>query len=108
MCGNGARCFARYVRRLTGIEKDFRFKTRAGVISARFNRRDRTVNLTAPQDLRLREKVRSEPSVLRKFIPSTRAFRTRSFFVPDADKAMVQPLGAEFDFIPISRRAAQT
>src|SRR5271157_7398 len=33
MCGNGARCFARFVQRLTGVEKGFRFETRAGVIA---------------------------------------------------------------------------
>ena len=36
MCGNGARCFGRFVRRLTGSDKGFRFETRAGIISARF------------------------------------------------------------------------
>jgi diaminopimelate epimerase len=32
MCGNGARCFARYVQRLTGIQGGFTFETGAGLI----------------------------------------------------------------------------
>jgi diaminopimelate epimerase len=97
MCGNGARCFARYVRRLTGIEKDFRFKTRAGVISARFKGEKVTVNLTAPRDLRLRERIllstgETEVHSVDTGVPHA------VVFVPDADKAMVQGLGAEIRF----------
>jgi diaminopimelate epimerase len=99
MCGNGARCFARYVRRLTGIEKGFRFQTRAGVISAQFNGGNVTVNLTAPRDLRLREKIllgsgETEVHSLDTGVPHA------VLFVPDADKAMVQPLGVEIRFHP--------
>src|SRR5215467_4684543 len=36
MCGNGARCFARFLQRVTGDPRDFRFETEAGVIAARF------------------------------------------------------------------------
>src|SRR5581483_7265651 len=36
MCGNGARCFARFVQRCTGHSGNFTFETEAGVISARF------------------------------------------------------------------------
>jgi diaminopimelate epimerase len=97
MCGNGARCFARYVGRLTGIEKDFRFETRAGVISAHFNGRTVTVNLTAPRDLRLREKIllsigQTEVHSVNTGVPHA------VLFVPDADKAMVQSLGPEIRF----------
>jgi diaminopimelate epimerase len=97
MCGNGARCFARYVRRLTGIRKDFRFETRAGVISARFDGETVTVNLTAPRDLRLHERIllgagQTEVHSVNTGVPHT------VLFVPDADKAMVQPLGLEIRF----------
>src|SRR5512147_2198014 len=37
MCGNGARCFARYIQRLTGAQDKITFETIAGVITARFN-----------------------------------------------------------------------
>ena len=36
MCGNGARCFARFVQQLTGASGKLSFETRAGVITARF------------------------------------------------------------------------
>jgi diaminopimelate epimerase len=99
MCGNGARCFARYVGRLTGVKKDFRFETRAGVISARFNGDNVTVNLTAPRDLRLREKIslatgETEIHSVNTGVPHA------VVFVRDADKAMVQPLGSEIRFHP--------
>src|SRR5580698_10519774 len=37
MCGNGARCFARFIQRLTGVKDRVTFETKAGVIAARFN-----------------------------------------------------------------------
>jgi diaminopimelate epimerase len=94
MCGNGARCFARFVRRLTGVDKAFRFETRAGIIGARFNGDVVTVDLTAPKDLRLRQTI----------VLSTGAAEVHSLdtgvphavlFVEDADLAMVQTLGPE-------------
>jgi diaminopimelate epimerase len=97
MCGNGARCFARFVRRLTGNDKGFRFETRAGIISARFIGDNVTVNLTAPRDLRLREKIPvgggdAEVHSLNTGVPHA------VLFVADADKAMVRPLGSEIRF----------
>ncbi len=94
MCGNGARCFARFVARLTGTKGPISFATRAGVITARFAGNDVTVNLTAPKDLRLRQQVplsggSTEIHSLDTGVPHA------VLFVPDADKAMVQPLGAE-------------
>jgi diaminopimelate epimerase len=94
MCGNGARCFARFVRRLTGAAGPLSFETRAGVITARFQGEAVTVNLTAPRDLRLRQQVQlsagpAEIHSLNTGVPHA------VLFVPDADKAMVLPLGAE-------------
>src|SRR3974377_1134370 len=37
MCGNGARCFARFVQRKTGRPGDFTFETEAGIIHAAFH-----------------------------------------------------------------------
>ena len=34
MCGNGARCFARFVQKVTGKSEPFTFETRAGIVSA--------------------------------------------------------------------------
>jgi diaminopimelate epimerase len=94
MCGNGARCFARFVRRLTGVKGPLSFETRAGVITARFQEGGVTVNLTPPKDLRLRQQVPlstgpAEIHSLNTGVPHA------VLFVPDADQAMVLPLGAE-------------
>src|SRR5271155_4880524 len=58
MCGNGARCFARFVGRLTGVNGPLSFETRAGIITARLLGDGVTVNLTPPRDLRLRRQTR--------------------------------------------------
>lgn len=95
MCGNGARCFARYIQRTTGCTKPtVSFETVAGVIGAEFDGERVTVNLTSPHSLRLRERVKTsqgelEVSSLNTGVPHA------VVFVPDADQAMVQQLGAE-------------
>ena len=57
MCGNGARCFARFVQKLTGTNRDFTFETEAGVIKAKFQGERVTVSLTPPTNLRLSEQL---------------------------------------------------
>src|SRR3954470_10504965 len=57
MCGNGSRCFARFVQKRTGNPRDFTFETGAGIIGAKFQGDRVTVNLTAPKDLRLNERI---------------------------------------------------
>ncbi len=94
MCGNGARCFARYVQKTVGLNRDFTFETAAGIISASFNGERVTVNLTRPQDLSLNQTVPLSvgPTTLHSLntgVPHAVQF------VPDADKAMVMQLGPE-------------
>jgi diaminopimelate epimerase len=94
MCGNGARCFGRFVQKVTGETKGITFQTRAGIISARFQGERVTINLTAPKDLRLNELValstgKATLHSLNTGVPHT------ILFVPDADEAMVQSLGSE-------------
>lgn len=57
MCGNGARCFARFAGRLGGEPDEVRFETIAGMITGRC--RDGVVELqmSEPRDLRLNEQV---------------------------------------------------
>src|SRR5437016_2284376 len=57
MCGNGARCFARFVRARAGSSNGFTFETEAGIITAKVEGDRATVNLTAPKDLRLGEQI---------------------------------------------------
>jgi diaminopimelate epimerase len=123
MCGNGARCFARFVRRLTGAKGNLSFETRAGVINARFHGDtvqadltlhsghagrtevprlqgdDVTVTLTPPKDLRLGQKIKLSTGPIEIHSLDT-GVPHAALFVPDADKAMVQPLGAEIRHHP--------
>lgn len=97
MCGNGARCFGRYVQRLTGSTAGITFETGAGVIAASFDGARVTVNLTAPHGLRLNEQVAlsTGPHAIHSLntgVPHA------VLFVPDADRAMVQQLGNEVRF----------
>lgn len=94
MCGNGARCFARYVQRLTGINRPFTFETGAGVITASFTGDRVTVNLTQPKDLRLDESVALSCGT-EKIHSLNTGVPHAVVFVPDADQAMVQQLGQE-------------
>src|SRR5881409_4506048 len=48
MCGNGARCFARFVQSVAGAREQTSFETGAGVITAKFNGARVTVDLTVP------------------------------------------------------------
>lgn len=94
MCGNGARCFARFVQARTGLDRDLTFETEAGIITARFQGGRVTVNLTPPSALRLNEEValsagRHTLHSLNTGVPHA------VLFVPDADKAMVRQLGPE-------------
>jgi diaminopimelate epimerase len=94
MCGNGARCFARFVQARTGLDRDFTFETEAGIITARFQGERVTVNLTQPTDLRLNEPVAL--STGRQTLHSLNTGVPHAvLFVPDADKAMIQQLGPE-------------
>lgn len=100
MCGNGARCFARFIQRTTGMDRPgVTFETAAGVIAAEFEGDRVTVNLTAPHGLRLREAVPTsagpvETSSLNTGVPHA------VVFVPDADQAMVAERGRELRFHP--------
>jgi len=54
MCGNGARCFGRFVNRLHHDELSFvQFETLAGLISAEFEGDQVRINMSAPHSLKL-------------------------------------------------------
>jgi diaminopimelate epimerase len=97
MCGNGARCFARFVQSVAGTKEQITFETGAGVIGASFQGARVTVSLTTPRDLRLNELVPTSGGKLTVHSLNT-GVPHAIVLVPDADKAMVQPLGAELRF----------
>src|SRR5438034_241420 len=53
MCGNGARCFARFATKVGGQKAKISFETPAGVISAELKGDLVTLRMTEPTDLRL-------------------------------------------------------
>ena len=53
MCGNGARCFARFADRVAGPMQSLRFETPAGVIGAQLAGENVSLQMSAPEDLRL-------------------------------------------------------
>ncbi len=53
MCGNGARCFARFADRVAGPLQQLTFETPAGVIGARLIGEQVTLQMSQPNDLRL-------------------------------------------------------
>jgi diaminopimelate epimerase len=53
MCGNGARCFARFANEVAGVKGKISFETPAGVISAELAGDLVTLQMTEPTDLRL-------------------------------------------------------
>lgn len=92
MCGNGARCFARFVQRTLGWNRDLTFETGAGVITARFHGSRVTINLTPPRDLRLSQTVllQNGPVTLHSIntgVPHA------VLYVDDAETAPVDTLG---------------
>ncbi len=94
MCGNGARCFARFIQKVVGAEDEITFETMAGVITANFQGERVTVSLTAPKDLRLNELVSLKSGTTTVHSLNTGVPHS-VIFVEDADQAMVQSIGAE-------------
>lgn len=97
MCGNGARCFGRFIQKVTGAKERTSFETGAGVIQAVFDGELVTVNLTEPKDLRLAEAVGLTSGAAQIHSLNT-GVPHAVMFVPDADKAMVQSLGSEIRY----------
>lgn len=94
MCGNGARCFARYVQKVAGAADQLSFETLAGVIRTEFRGELVTVNLTTPEGLALNHEL--PLSTGRQVVHSVNTGVPHAvLFVPDADRAMVQQLGPE-------------
>ena len=58
MCGNGARCFARFANKVAGAEAKISFETPAGVISAKLAGDLVTLQMTEPTDLRFKTTLR--------------------------------------------------
>ncbi len=59
MCGNGARCFARFARKISGKNGDVSFETMAGVIRAQMLGDNVRIQMSEPHSLALNETLRA-------------------------------------------------
>ena len=94
MCGNGARCFARFAQRHLDGRKSLSFETLAGVIEASVDGESVTVGLTPPQDFRIGDRIGTSSGELEIHSVNT-GVPHAVLFVEDTDKAMVSELGHE-------------
>ncbi len=84
MCGNGARCFARYARRLTG-SSEISFETKAGIIGAEFPTADAVcIAMSDPHSHREPEMIEVNGRPLEVHFLNT-GVPHAIVFVPDAD-----------------------
>jgi diaminopimelate epimerase len=94
MCGNGARCFARFAKTVVGIDGGVTFETGAGVITAVFDGDRVTISLTSPKNEALGEEIETSQGETIVHSINTGVPHT-VIFVPDADRAMVLEQGRE-------------
>jgi diaminopimelate epimerase len=94
MCGNGARCFGRFVNHLHGDTLEFiRFETLAGMISAEFEKGQVRINMSAPFDLKLNQTLPVAAESLTVHSLNTGVPHAVVFF-DDVDSVNVRKLGA--------------
>jgi diaminopimelate epimerase len=92
MCGNGARCFARFAQKVSGKQGKLSFETMAGVITAKFLDDLVEVQMSAPHSLRLGEKLHVGGEIL--FVHSLNTGVPHAVvFVDDLENTDVRHLG---------------
>src|SRR5215210_296205 len=93
MCGNGARCFARFVQKLTGVSDVVRFETIAGVISASFVGDSVRLTMSEPRDMQLH-------TVIEKFVVHSvnTGVPHAVLMVDDLENTPVAQLGAQIRY----------
>lgn len=97
MCGNGARCFARFVRKTVGSEGVMTFETGAGVIGAEFDGELVTIGLTPPKDMKLSIPVPLAGGEEVAHFVNT-GVEHSVIYVENADEAMVKEIGHDVRF----------
>src|SRR5438477_7557154 len=60
MCGNGARCFARFANKVAGVQGPITFQTPAGIIGAKVDDDRVTLQMSDPTGLRLNVQLQLE------------------------------------------------
>jgi len=100
MCGNGARCFARFAQKMAKVKKKgMRFDTGAGLVEAEFFGEEVRVQLTAPQGLDLKRQLLTSLGQLNVHSLNTGVPHT-VLFVEDVGKTDILSLGAELRYHP--------
>lgn len=95
MCGNGARCFARYAQRAARVRKpSIAFRTGAGTVTGEFLGEEVRVGLTPPKDEVLGRKVKTSAGTLTVHSLNT-GVPHAVVFVEDVEKTDIQKLGSE-------------
>ena len=98
MCGNGARCFARYARQLTDhSDSHISFETPAGLIAASFEEELVTITMTEPTHIELNKTIALESGSYGIHNCNT-GVPHAILFVADVDAAKVDELGREIRF----------
>jgi len=99
MCGNGARCFARFAQKVSGRTGALSFETMAGVITAKFLDGLVQIQMSEPHSLRLGEKL--EVNGERLTVDSINTGVPHAVVsVEDLEDADVLKLGAALRFHP--------
>ena len=92
MCGNGARCFARFAQKISGQTGALSFETLAGVITANFPGDLVQIQMSPPHSLRLNDKLHAGDETL--FVHSLNTGVPHAVvFVDDLENTDVRHLG---------------
>lgn len=99
MCGNGARCFARFASRLTGRQGAISFETPAGVIRAECAGDNVRLAMSEPRDLALDQQIALPTGIVIVHSVNTGVPHV-VVFVDDLEKTDVRTLGAALRYHP--------
>jgi diaminopimelate epimerase len=100
MCGNGARCFARFADRTAGPLEKLSFETPAGVIGAELRGELVTLQMSRPADLRLGLELQLQDQTLRAHYVDSGVPHV-VVPVPGIEEVNVQSLGASLRHHPV-------
>jgi diaminopimelate epimerase len=104
MCGNGARCFAKFVQPLRRADAQrVRFMTPAGEITGEYVGQDVRINLTAPTETKLNQRADFGWGEIEYHFMNT-GVPHAVVYVPDAEKVEIVPQGRAIRRSPIFPR----
>lgn len=99
MCGNGARCFARFAQRLSGQDGGIAFQTLAGVITAEFLGENVRIQMSTPHSMQLAQSLSIAGEVLEVHSLNTGVPHV-VVFVENLDTTDLRKLGVGLRFHP--------